>query len=319
MTTFASKFELHYFLVEDSHKMNASIRNKCEQELLNLFNEVALQLGVSISIESEAYSEGGLKEVWSFIGKNSNQLTILLLALTLLLSRIPTTDEEYEELKKQETILSIEERKLKIKKLKEELNEGKEIENHQVVEAVEDLDSHIKILKYKSNFYNNLVFYERVTAIGASRLDESYQPLEEKKIVDRKDFPKFILITDELKPVTDEDAKIEIISPVLKDGNYKWRGIYNNEPISFYMKDKEFKNKIIRDGVQFKNGSFIDCVLDMERKINNAGEVCITSHSVDVVVRKYDDMESIVTPQGKKYFKNKKALERQMTVFDYKK
>jgi hypothetical protein len=36
---------------------------------------------------------------------------------------------------------------------------------------------------------------------------------------------------------------IEIVSPVLKTGSYKWKGIYMqaNKTISFAMRDEEFK------------------------------------------------------------------------------
>lgn len=33
----------------------------------------------------------------------------------------------------------------------------------------------------------------------------------------------------------DNDAMIEIISPVLKEGKYKWRGKYHNEKIDFSL------------------------------------------------------------------------------------
>ncbi|WP_426356867.1 hypothetical protein ACPUVO_10240 [Pseudocolwellia sp. HL-MZ19] len=45
----------------------------------------------------------------------------------------------------------------------------------------------------------------------------------------------------ELRADEDDNAQIELISPVLKDGNYKWKGIYKDQIISFYMYDQKYK------------------------------------------------------------------------------
>lgn len=320
MNNKSTKFELHYYFSDSSHTMHALTRNKCEHELLNIISEVAQLLQVNVEIESEAYTEGGLKEIWSLVGKNNNQITIILVILTLLLSRFPTTNKELEKLEIEEKRLSIQEKRLNIEKLKYEL---KEIENKKtetpVEEVVDDLNSQIKILKHKSNFYTHLILYQKVTQIGATRLNDAYVPMEDERIVKRKDFDKFILKTDNLEPSIDENATIEIISPVLKKGNYKWKGMYEGESISFYMKDKEFKDSVIQGGIQFKNGTFIVCVLEKALKIDNIGEIIISGYAVTTVITKYDDIESIETIQGKRYFRNKKARESQMSIWDFNK
>ena len=43
--------------------MNAFVRNECEKELLTVFNEIILSLNIDVSVESEAFKEGGLKEI----------------------------------------------------------------------------------------------------------------------------------------------------------------------------------------------------------------------------------------------------------------
>ena len=40
------------------------------------------------------------------------------------------------------------------------------------------------------------------------------------------DSPKYIMTSDDIEPDCDENATIEIISPVLKKGRYMWVGIY---------------------------------------------------------------------------------------------
>lgn len=72
----ANKIELHYFLRDETHTMNAFIRNECEKELLTIFKEVILSLDIVLDIESESFKDGGLKEIWNFLGKNGIQITL---------------------------------------------------------------------------------------------------------------------------------------------------------------------------------------------------------------------------------------------------
>src|SRR4051812_43717619 len=61
--------ELHYYLRNNSHAMNAFIRNKCEAEALAAFSYIAERLGIELAIESVAHEEGGLKDIWNFVCK----------------------------------------------------------------------------------------------------------------------------------------------------------------------------------------------------------------------------------------------------------
>ena len=76
--------------------------------------------------------------------------------------------------------------------------------------------------------------------------------------IEKDQFKNFILSTDDLPLITDEEAFIEVISPVLKKGNFKWKGIYRGEPINFYMKDKKFKDSIFHQKVAFTNVSVFE-------------------------------------------------------------
>jgi hypothetical protein len=81
-------FQLHYYLSDESHSMDAFVRNKCEREILALFDEAAKNLQFSVSIESLAYREGGLKEFWKFIGKNKDHLNTLATYICCSIKRI---------------------------------------------------------------------------------------------------------------------------------------------------------------------------------------------------------------------------------------
>ena len=312
----ATKFELHYYFADQSHSMKALTRNKCEHELLQIINEVAFQLGIKVEIDAEALQEGGLREVWDFVGENSSQLTVIILLLTFLVTCIPDGNKKLEELQAKETELSIEEKKLNIEKLKKELRKNEDLENIDLDALISDFNTHLKIIKYKSNFYSQLSENKKVIKISTNALTLDNTSIDADKVVERKDFKKFILTTDNLPPEIDEKAEIEIVSPVLKQGNYKWKGIYQGEVITFYMKDSEFKHSVISGSVPFKSGTFLECVLEKSRKVDNFGEIITTGYSVNTVVRKMDDSDVSETEQGKRYWKNKELKSRQKSLFE---
>ena len=80
LETQVNKFELHYYFGDDSHQMDASVRHRCEGELLKVLNEISTILHVPLPIQTEAYAEGGLKEIYSF-AKNNKFLAGALTAI----------------------------------------------------------------------------------------------------------------------------------------------------------------------------------------------------------------------------------------------
>src|SRR5690625_6880147 len=105
-----SKFELHYYLADNSHSMNALVRNKCEAEFIAVAIEVAEILGVHLDFDCEALQEGGVREVWKALGENSAQIALVISTLALICSVIPKTDQELVDLQKEDLRLSIEQR-----------------------------------------------------------------------------------------------------------------------------------------------------------------------------------------------------------------
>ena len=292
-----NKLELHYFFSEEdkTHSMDAFTRNKCEYELLQIISEITKELEIKVKIETEAYEEGGLVELWTFLSSDNGQITIILTIITIALSRIPLRKTKLE---KEDLQLSIEEKKLNIKFLKKELERKGIPENKINIEKVVLLLNHnYKIIKHKSNFYKQLYKYPKVKKISTTILNENKEKIEQPAFVERKDFDKFILESDNLDTIPDETATIEIISPVLKKGKFKWRGIYDKlgSVIEFSMKDKEFKDNVVEDGIPFKNGTFIDCVLEIERKIDDLGNIFNSNFSVLTVLRQHDEKVSFET------------------------
>lgn len=311
----ANKLELHYYFGDLSHSMDARIRNKCESEFLAIVSEISSQLAIKVHIDSEALAEGGVKEIWKFVGKNSGQIALILSILSLILSRIPITDQELEKLQKEELQLSIEEKRLNIEKLKREANSG-QLPDKSLEEAVKILDKNYKVVTRRSNFYKCLGTYDKVKKIGLTPLDCHSKPIQKEAQIQRADFSRFVLKSNGLEPKTIENASIEIVSPVLKEGNYKWRGIYLGEPISFSMKDKDFKINVLNEKEVFRHGSTIECVLIINRKLDEIGDVIITGYSVDTVLSKTDGVTTNHTSQGKKYIYEKEQLAAQIELFN---
>lgn len=278
---------------------------------------MALALGVPCEIEAQALTDGGLREIWKWIGENATQLNVVLPVIAILVALAPQLYESEEEtLSKELTELSIEEKRLQIEKLKKELREpGPDSESVVREKAVELLRRDPKIVVRRSNFYKYLLGRENIEFIGFTPLNSNLLPAEPEKRVPHSEFGLFVLASHSMKPITVEDAKIEIVSPVLREGNYRWKGIYDGQTISFTMQDSAFRYLVLREEVTFQHGTFLECVLNIQRKLDEVGEVEITGYVVSTVIRKYDDRQAIETPQGRAYKHVKKQRESQSDLF----
>lgn len=311
---YANKLELHYYFNDFSHSMDAHLRNKCEAEILAIIHEIARELGTKLTIDCEAYAEGGLKDKWKLLGENSAQLAIIIAILTMILSRIPVSDPKLDKLKLEETKLSIIEKRLNIEKLKLELARG-QVNDDTIASVVEAVDANLKVVTRRSNLYKNMNHCHKIKSVGFSGLDNNNILVNKELVVNKPDFHKFILSSNEMPALTFDDAKIEIISPVLKQGEYKWRGIYNDEPISFTMKDRDFKHDVLLKKVSFQHGSVIECVLTVTRKLNEVGEIIPENYTVETVIEKVDGDSRFQTIQGKRHKLHKKEMASQGNLF----
>lgn len=304
-----NKFEVHYFFTDDSHTMDAFVRNKCEAEALALVKEILLVFEGKLEIETEPYSEGGLKQIWKFIGKNQIQITIIINILTLLLTKFPDGNSKLESLQEEKIKLEIEEKRINLQRLKKGINDSNVSANYKnnINDSVDIINTDLKVIKHRSNFYSNLKTYHKITQISATMLTDNNRPVEESRVVKKVDFDKFILESDNLPINVDDQAEISIISPVLKKGKYKWRGMYQNESIEFYMKDQAFKESILEQKVSFKNGVSINCKLEISKKLNELGYEQVISYNVLTVLAVKEGDVTSETEQGKQIKKVKEA------------
>jgi hypothetical protein len=307
-----TKIELHYFFADTSHSMNATIRNKCEVNLLGILKEISQTLGSRTLIESEAYTEGGLVERFVMRSKSEYARSFVAAVFHYVLPLEVDIEKVVNEEDKDATKKAID--KLR-KELKEYEREGEgqiDIEN-----AAALFRNNLKIIKLKSNFYRHISACEKVTKFSVQQLRDDNNSAAKAQIVSRKKFATYMLVADTLKPETDEAAVIEIISPVLKVGSYKWKGIYlaTGKTINFSMKDEDFKNEVITQGTLFKNGTRIECVMESTRKMSEFGEVSVTGYAVHVVIKKLDGDASVEIAHAKPVKKKKEKEIQQLDLF----
>lgn len=310
--------ELHYWFNDDSHAMNAVIFNKCEYEFLGIAKEIAQKLRVDLEIETEPLGEGGLRSWFKFKAKDKDAIkvgVILYIITTLLGSPLATTIDELTRMAIQSVFESKE-----IKQLKEQ----KEIAELKL--DIAKIEAETKLLsrsidenvvkKKRSNYYENINSCKKITKVTIGITDSLKKNVYWEQEVIKADFPNYIMTSDELEPDNDENAVIEIISPVLKKGKYKWSGIYNGTVIQFTMKSNEFKTLVQTGQVIFKNGSSINCHLLTHKKINAEGEVKITGYEVVLVNHYFENDKPVETPEGKRNRQMKEAELKQLTLFD---
>ena len=135
--------------------------------------------------------------------------------------------------------------------------------------------------------------------------------------MERKDF-KISILHDDTTMSEDDDAMIEIISPVLKEGKYNWRGRYKNEKIDFSMADSKFKQEVIEGKHKFSNGSLINCHLEIKVTFDEFGDEKSRTYRVLQVfgTQELEIGELKLREAGKKRNQQKWLDEHQKSLFD---
>ena len=294
------ELQIHYYFDDASHSMNAFVRNKAEKDMLGAFRQIGMLCESEVILETEAYQEGGLKEkIIITLVATATILNFLAPSINDIITYYFTKDAEDIELDKKikcETLKSLQlDNDQKEKELKEQLD--LKLEDKQTI-------------RYISNFYTKIENYKKVQKIGFKDVKND----SKEYIVERKYFKNFIL-EDNKEIIEDENAVIEIISPILKEGRYKWRGVYNKEKIDFSMGDYSFKKDVIEGNHTFANGSFIECRLKITIIYDDFGDEKRRNYSVKEVY----SIQELPHEQLKltKYGKKKKKEEKQRSLFDF--
>lgn len=313
-----STLELHYWLKDGSHTMDAHIFNKCEYEFLGVVKELASTLKIKVDVEVEPLENGGIRAWFKFYRENRDavKLAFLIFLLTdLFCTPLKTTIEKVTEKVLEQVFEDPEIKRLENEKKKAELELDIAKIKAETERQCKSLDEN-KIQKRRSNYYETLSQCNKVEKITIGASDTSREKDFISKDILAKDFELFIMTSDELEPDQDDKAVIEIISPVLKKGKYQWLGIYQGEVIQFKMKSNEFKTMVLSGQVPFKNGSSITCLLIRNKKIDNQGDVKITGYEVTEVYNYFENDTPIETPEGRRKRQRKEYEENQLSLFD---
>jgi hypothetical protein len=279
----SNSLQFHYYFLDESHSINAIIRNECEKELIYIFKEISETLGLQLNVETLPSLEGGFKEKWKFLGKNSAQITLIVSIAAIIISRFPIENEELTKLQIENLKLDNELKKKELEKLNLDfIQDDDKISKEQLTDSVELINKNYKISWRKSNLYKKISNYNKVDYVDVLRL-ENNEPIGSPRKVLKKDFKKFILRTDELPRLELEKATIDIISPAIKRGKFRWKGFYEKEIINFLMNDSDFHNQVLSGNIHFSNRYSIEVSLTQERKINQDGNIIITNSIVNKV------------------------------------
>ena len=281
--------QLHYYLAQNLHSMDAKTYNKVETEFLKIVEEVSKILDISISTEIQALEEGGIKAIYKFFCKKKNKRALKLVMsyfagiLSVVIADVISDEIKYNpEYEK----LEMEKIKLEVEKLKKELKEDSEDKEQEEKnkELIDSMAIHIseanKIKLSKSKLYDSLQKEKRIEKFSVQELYFNFKPKSKENFVLRKDFEKFIINDLIVDSDYKYDVTLEIISPVLNQSKYSWRALYEDKVILFNLKDDSFKNDIINKGLQFSNGTKLVCELDIKQKMNDEGEIVPSKYLV---------------------------------------
>lgn len=240
-------FSTHYYLKNNSHEMDAYIRNKCEYKLITILFYCFKKYGIRATIDSLPKENGGIVDHLKLIGEYKDQIEILLLSLTTFFTGYPFFRD----------LLPNEEKELNLKKLKLEVKQLEATENSTEETTITAKDfinllTQNKEIRYlASDFFSNISKEDRVFQVGfiSNQKDE--------KIISKHNFSQ--LIVDKPKKITTESENIEIklISPVLNKNKIKWKGSIDGEMKNFTMKDKNFSKLVKLKVFSFQNGDSI--------------------------------------------------------------
>ncbi|AVR45431.1 hypothetical protein C7S20_09195 [Christiangramia fulva] len=289
----SNRLQFHYCFKDNSHTIDSIIRNECEKEILHIYKEIANTLGLQLTLETFPTEEGGFKETWKFLGKNSVQITLIVSVAAIIISRFPVENKELTQLQIENLKLDNEIKRKELEKLNLDfIQDDSELDQQKVKDSIEFLNKNYKISWRKSNLYKKLNNYQKVESIEVQRFEEE-KPIGNSRKILKREFSKFILSSDDLPELKLENVVIDVISPALKRGKFRWKGFYNDEIINFLMDDVEFKNQVLRGEIHFSNRFSIEVEMTQGRKINQDGNIIITNSIVNKVLASIDQGERI--------------------------
>lgn len=281
MTNLYNQLELHYYFYDDSHEIDAIFRNECEKELLVLFLEVINDLDFRIKVEAVPPKEGGFVEVWKFINENKEIINIVLTIINLILTRYPVKNKKLDKLQIENLELDNLLKKEELKKLG--IVDFKSVDSNTLDKIIEFLTKNYKIIWRRSNFFKKLTLNKDIKNIAINKL-YNFIPSPDETVLRLGDYEQFILFNEEIPDIKNQEVSIDLISSVLKNGNFPYKGFLNSQIINFIMEDEKFKKLVFEGQIPHTNKVKIKVILNHARKIDDTGLIKITKYYVSKVL-----------------------------------
>lgn len=254
--------------------MDAQVLHECQGDLLALLREVGKQLDVTFSIEAVAYGEGGLEVFLNLVGRHAVALSLIGTVVTAIASagvwmKYQSTilqqqinqndfalnrDRKLADQQIEQNDINLKKARIELEKLEQDAAPDERrapataATKSSCCRAPADCGRHcspsaskVRVIRLRSHFYEQLITYDKVSAVGFS---PKHRPAESDEIVvTRADFSRYVVMPQELDPTLVRGAEIEIVAPVLKRGGFKWRGIFEKHVINFGLADEAFLSR----------------------------------------------------------------------------
>lgn len=290
----SGEFKVHYHLEGGAHRMDALVRNRAEGELLALLKEVGAVFGLPVHVETEAYGEGGLVEFLNLIFQSKEQVLFVMGVLGPLLAS-PFYFDKYKQSKQQTQLNELNLKKIRLEieekedaaavlaghKSKEAKNEVLPLETMPTADEIAHaLLTKKKIVRRRSNYYQILLSDPQIEAVG---FVPSHKKDAIESIVSRSGFADFVIARSDLDPLVYERIPVEIVSPVLRSGSIKWRGVFEKKVVSFELQDQAFRSEVVSQNVQFQNGTTLICDFEVYQREDDTGDIEVSGYAVTKV------------------------------------
>ena len=262
--------------------MNARVHNECAKQFIQAIALLNKYLDEPIELEVFAKNEGGVKDLYKIIVKNPLLLIIITALITSAVNQFFTSNFSPAINHTEETKNRLE----NLLKIKEAIKSG--TLSSEEFDYIAENDKDLK--KIKSNFFRSAKKEKRIDSIEIDAIKQENQTVFEKVTINSDDFDKCILPAELKSTITEADAKIHIVAPVLIQGRKDfWKGIYNGVPIEFRVSDKVFLENVYQHIIKFSNGTFINCSMKVTKTTSTIDDSEKISINVFDIVSYGDD------------------------------
>lgn len=276
---------VHFETDNNQHFIDAFVEVACSTAFLEFAKQLAKIYNCEIKFETTAIREGSVIKDFRILWKEKSIRVTIYGAILTALFYNPINhlfekgidklfeDTELSDLQKESLRLDIEKKRC-------------------------ELESNYGLIKKQSDFFKAASKDDAITGIyfTSSRCDDRFST----PTIYRSSFESYVLDSNQLEPEELEEAIVVIDSPVITEKDYKWRGTFNNTPISFNVQDSEFLVKVRAGIYTFKAGMAIKCKLKYNRLLNDEGDVKMSDYVVKEVYELVVDSQNIVTDKGKR-------------------